>query len=70
MCTQTDQFWLLMVEQKWGKDYTPKWCRSVNILLINGITSSSRAGSVTNLLAQFWLVLATDQVGVGELWPI
>lgn len=43
MCTQTDQCWLLMVEQKWGKDYTQKWCRWANIFLVNQITSSSGA---------------------------
>ena len=60
MCTQTDPFWLLMVEQKWGKDYTLKWCRSVQILQLNLITSYNRAVTVTNLLMQFWSVLATD----------
>ena len=70
MCTQTDQFWLLMVEQKWGKDYTLKWCRSVTNRPVNQITGASRVVSVTNLLIQFWLVFATDKVSLGELWYI
>ena len=70
MCIQTDQFWLLMVEQKWDKDYTLKWCRSVTILTVNQITSTNRVVSVTNLLVQFWLDLATEQVNLGELWLI
>ena len=70
MCIQTDQFWLLMVEQKWDKDYTLKWCRSVTILTVNQITSTNRVVSVTNLLIQFWLYLATEQVSLGELWLI
>ena len=70
MCIQTDQFWLLMVEQKSDKDYTLKWCRLVTILTVNQITSTNRVVSVTNLLVQFWLDLATEQVNLGELWLI